>query len=287
MGSVFSLSSLHISMKITFLGGGNMARALIGGLRNQGASAAAIQVIEPQAEQRERLSASFGVRCIEHVDTAALDCAVLLLAVKPQQMQAALKPLAGRLQNQLVVSIAAGLQLADIAHWLGNYRRLVRVMPNMPALIGAGISGLFADASVSHEERQLAEKILAAVGQALWVEVEEELDAVTAISGSGPAYVFYFIEALQQAGRELGLSPATARQLALATFTGAAQLAAQSTEDVGTLREQVTSKGGTTAAALTVLGEHDVAASLGLAARAAARRSAELALELGRKETTC
>ena len=271
-------------MKITFLGGGNMARALLGGLRAQGASAAAIQVIDPQAAQRERLSDEFGVRCIAQCDAAALDCDVLLLAVKPQQMKLALEPFAGQLKNQLVISIAAGLPLAALSRWLGGYPRLVRVMPNTPALIGAGISGLFAEQNVTPEERRLAEKILAAVGQTLWLTSEAQLDAVTAISGSGPAYVFYFIEALQQAGKELGLDMNTARQLALATFTGAAQLAAQSTESVGRLREQVTSKGGTTAAALAVLEQHAVASHIRQAAQAAAHRSVELARELGNEE---
>lgn len=273
-------------MKITFLGGGNMATALIGGLRKQGYSTAAIQVVEPQAEQRERLSQTLGVRCCPGLDAAALNCEVLVLAVKPQQMQAALAPLrtefAAQLRQQLVISIAAGLRLEDLSRWLGGHRQLVRCMPNTPALIGAGITGLYADAGVSHEGRNTAAKVLDTVGQTLWVDTEDALDAVTAISGSGPAYVFYFIEALQQAGCELGLSAATARQLALQTFAGATQLALQSEATVSQLRQQVTSKGGTTAAALDSFAQDDIAAAILRGAQAAARRGRQMAQEMGR-----
>jgi len=278
-------------MKITFLGGGNMASALIGGLRKQGYSTAAIQVVEPQAELRERLTHDLGVRCSPVVDAAALHCDVLVLAVKPQQMQEALAPLrgefAGQLQQQLVISIAAGLHLEDLSRWLGGHRQLVRCMPNTPALIGAGITGLYADASVGREGRNQATKVLTAVGQTLWVDTEAALDAVTAISGSGPAYVFYFIEALQQAGCELGLSDDTARQLALQTFVGASQLAQQSTEPVSELRHKVTSKGGTTAAALDSFAKDQIASAILRAARAAAERGQQMALEMGRDAPAC
>jgi pyrroline-5-carboxylate reductase len=273
-------------MKITFLGGGNMANALIGGLRKQGFSAAGIQVVEPLADNRERLTQTFGVRCCAALDAAALNCEALVIAVKPQQTREALAPLnaalQGHLKNQLVISIAAGLRLADIARWLGGYRRLVRSMPNTPALIGAGVTGLFADPSVDREGREAAEKILRAVGSTLWLTDEAQMDAVTAVSGSGPAYVFYFIEALQAAGEGLGLDAATARRLALETFTGAARLAAESPEEVSVLRSRVTSKGGTTAAALDAFAAAGISAAIQQGVEAAAARGRELGAELGR-----
>lgn len=273
-------------MKITFLGGGNMATALIGGLRKQGYSAAAMQVVEPIEENREKLAGVFGVRCCAEIDAAALNCEILVLAVKPQQIRTALAPLTGQfkgvLKEQLVVSIAAGLRLADISRWLGGYRRLVRSMPNMPALIGAGISGLYADPTVDHEGRDTAEKILKAVGHTLWIEDEARMDAVTAISGSGPAYVFYFIEALQQSGQALGFDEATARKLAIETFVGAARMAEQSKESFSELRHRVTSKGGTTEAALNSFENDGIATAIMRGARAAAIRGRELGDEMGK-----
>ena len=177
-------------MKITFIGGGNMAIALIGGLRKQGFSAPGIQVVEPFAESREKLTDTFGVRCTPAVDAAALDCEVLVLAVKPQQMREAVAPLRGKLGKQLVVSIAAGLRMADMSRWMGGYGNLVRTMPNTPALIGAGITALCADPSVDRAGRANAEKVLQAVGRTVWIADEAQMDAVTAMSGSGPAYVF-------------------------------------------------------------------------------------------------
>lgn len=272
-------------MKITFIGGGNMATALIGGLKKQGFSAAGIQVVEPFAEARERLTDSFGVRCAESLDAAALHCDVLVLAVKPQQMKAAVAPIverfAGKLAGQLVISIAAGLRLADIGRWLGGHANLVRAMPNTPALIGAGITGLFADPSVDREGRESAEKILRAVGRTLWVDDEASMDIVTAVSGSGPAYVFYFIEALQNAGASLGLPAETARLLAIETFLGAARLAAASDETVAELRARVTSKGGTTAAAIEAFNTTGVDAGIARGVEAAARRGRELCDLLG------
>lgn len=268
-------------MKITFVGGGNMAVALIGGLRKQGFSAAGIQVVDPVAEAREKLTDSFGVRCAPTLDAAALNCEVLVLAVKPQQMRAALAPAAGRLRDHLVVSIAAGLRLADIGRWLGGHRKLVRTMPNTPALIGAGITGLYADASVDHEERAKAEKILTAVGRTVWIEDEAMMDAVTAISGSGPAYVFYFIEALEAAAANLGFDAASARSLAIETFLGAARLAESSAESVALLRERVTSKGGTTEAALKSFDADNVRAAIERAVQAANIRGRELGDILG------
>ncbi len=269
-------------MKITFLGGGNMAPALIGGLRKQGFSAAAIQVVEPLAENRERLSDTFHIRCCEAVDAAALNCEVLVLAVKPQQMRDAVKPLAGQLTGQLVLSVAAGLRLVDISRWLDGHRQLVRTMPNMAALIGEGITGIYADPSVGREGRDMAEKIMHAVGSSLWIEDEAQMDAVTAVSGSGPAYVFYFIEALQQAAQAQGFSGAQARMLAVETFVGAARLAAQSSDPVSVLRQRVTSKGGTTEAALLSFEKDGVAAAILRGVQAADARGRELGDLMGK-----
>ena len=273
-------------MKITFLGGGNMAAALIGGLIERGFEPAAMQIIELGAQLRMQLRERFGVRTAEATDAEALDCDVLVLAVKPQQMRAALAPLAGRLQEQLVISIAAGLRLSDLARWLGTpaqpYARLVRCMPNTPALIGAGVSGLYADPSVDEAGRTLAVRIMAAVGSTVWAVSEEQMDAVTAISGSGPAYVFHFIEALEAAGRTLGFDEADARKLALDTVLGAARLAAGADDSPALLRHKVTSPGGTTEAALASLaaaGWHD---TLVTAVMAAAARGRELGAELGK-----
>lgn len=268
-------------MRITFLGGGNMASALIGGLKEKGFSAAGIQVIELNAEARDALTEKFGVRCTDHVDVASLNCEVLVLAVKPQQMREAVKPLVGQLGNQLVISIAAGLRVADIARWLGGHQRIVRTMPNTPALIGAGITGLYASPTVDAEQRQLADTILAAVGSTVWVEEEAQVDAVTAISGSGPAYVFYFIEALESAALELGFDLSSARKLAVETTLGAARLAARSDDAPAILRERVTSKGGTTEAALRSLEADAVRAAIARAAQAAAARGRELGIQLG------
>ncbi|QDF98854.1 pyrroline-5-carboxylate reductase [Azoarcus sp. DD4] len=273
-------------MKITFLGGGNMAAALIGGLVARGIEAADLCAIDLNADSRARLAERFGVRTSEAADAAALACDVLVLAVKPQQMKAAVAPLAGQLSGQLVVSIAAGLRLADIGRWLGSggqpYVRMVRCMPNTPALIGAGITGLYADPAVDAAGRDAAERVLAAVGSTVWIADEAQIDAVTAVSGSGPAYVFHFIEALEAAGRALGFDEATARKLAIDTTLGAARLAAGSDEPPAVLRERVTSKGGTTAAALASLaasGWHDAMVK---AVAAAEARGRELGDELGR-----
>ncbi|ATE62346.1 pyrroline-5-carboxylate reductase [Thauera sinica] len=273
-------------MKITFLGGGNMAAALIGGMVERGFAAAGLQVVDLGAETRQRLAARFGVRTVESFDDAALACDAIVLAVKPQQMRAALAQLAGRLSGQLVISIAAGLRIADIARWLGAggapYARIVRCMPNTPALIGAGVTGLYADPSVDAAGREAAARILSAVGSVVWGADEAAIDGVTAVSGSGPAYVFHFIEALEAAGRSFGFDEQTARRLALDTVTGAARLAAASDEPPGVLRERVTSKGGTTEAALASLaaaGWHD---ALVAAVQAAAARGRELGEQLGK-----
>ncbi|MCX7140294.1 MAG: pyrroline-5-carboxylate reductase [Proteobacteria bacterium] len=268
-------------MNITFIGGGNMAAALIGGLVAKGHAGSAIRVVEIQAEARERLAVRHGVDCAVSVGAPLGD--VVVLAVKPQQMRAAAESLRTLLERQLVITIAAGIRLVDLSRWLGGYRTLVRCMPNTPALIGAGFSGLYAAVEVGADQRAQAESILGAVGSTLWVAEEAMLDPVTAISGSGPAYVFYFIEALQQSAREMGFSAADARKLAVETFLGTARLAAQSPEDVKLLRERVTSKGGTTERALASMESDRVKDLIVRALHTANERAHELGEQLGRE----
>lgn len=258
-----------------------MASALIGGLLQNGYAAGDISVAEVDLTARERLTARFGVssHAVPGAETAGSD--VVLVAVKPQQLRAAAESFRPLLRSQLVVTIAAGIRSADLSRWLAAYRRIVRVMPNTPALVLSGMSVLYAMPSVTAEERDTAEGILGAVGSTLWVEREELMDAVTAVSGSGPAYVFYFIEALEQAGRELGLTPADARRLSLETFLGAIQLARESGEELAVLRARVTSKGGTTERALRSMEAGGVKPSIIAAVHQAAHRSRELGDELG------
>lgn len=269
-------------MRIAFIGGGNMASALIGGLLARGVKRTALCAVEPRPAARRRLAARFKVRAGAAPDARALASDVLVLAVKPQDMRAACAPLSGRLARQLVISIAAGIRLKDLSRWLGGHAKLVRSMPNTPALIGAGITGLYASAAVRAADRRRAERILGAVGATVWVKDEGLLDPVTAVSGSGPAYVFWFIEQLAAAGESLGLAPEVARKLALQTVLGAAQLAAGSKEPPQVLRERVTSRGGTTAAALAVFDEARLAEHFRRAVEAASRRGGELGERLGR-----
>jgi pyrroline-5-carboxylate reductase len=260
-------------LKIAFLGGGNMASALIGGLIAKGADATSIRVVEVSAPARERLAARFRVPIMSASD-AVQGCEVLVLAVKPQDAEAALA--STPVTNQLVLSIAAGLTLATLSRWLGGHRRIVRCMPNTPSLVGAGIAALYAPPEVSAEERRKADSILRAVGEVVWVDEERLLDPVTAVSASGPAYVFWFIEQLAASAEKLGLERVTAMKLALHTVLGAAKLAAQSDEAPATLRKNVTSKGGTTEAALKVFEEEALAQRFARAIEAASRRATEL-----------
>ena len=269
-------------MKITFIGGGNMAAALIGGLVGKGQSPDAINVVEIQAEARARLVAQYGVVCADRTRAPLGD--VVVLAVKPQQMRVAAAALRPLLVSELVITIAAGIRLSDLSRWLGGYSALVRCMPNTPALVGAGITALYAGSEVGVEQRAQAESILGAAGDTLWVAEEPMLDPVTAISGSGPAYVLYFIEALQQAAQEMGFSALDARQLAVGTFAGTARLAAQSQEDVIVLRERVTSKGGTTERALASMETDQVKNLIVRALHAANQRARELGEQLGRED---
>lgn len=268
-------------MKIVFLGGGNMANALIGGMVKQGFAARDIDVIELGADARDKLVASYGVNCHASADTAPASPDILVLAVKPQQMKDAVAPLVSKLGKAVVISIAAGLDMTALSRWLGGHRQIVRCMPNTPALIGAGITGLCALPDVSADQRAAADRVLRAVGTTVWIEDEAKIDGVTAISGSGPAYVFLFIEALQQAAADLGFTPEQGRQLAIETVQGAAALAAQSTEPASILRERVTSKGGTTAAALQVMAERGVKEGIVAGRMAAAARGRELGKILG------
>lgn len=261
-----------------------MASALIGGLIRKGHSTAGLRVVEPQDQTRARLAVQFGVACVDSTSVAMPLGEVVVLAVKPQQMRVAALALQPRLGRELVISIAAGIRLADLSRWLGGYSTLVRCMPNTPALIGAGITGMYANAVVGAEQRAVAESILGAVGTTLWVAEESLLDPVTAISGSGPAYVLYFIEALQQAAQEMGFAEADARKLAVETFIGTATLAGQSQEHVVQLRERVTSKGGTTERALASMNADGVKQLIVRALHAANQRAHELGEQLGADE---
>ena len=267
--------------KISFIGGGNMAAAIIGGLVASGAQPADIEVVEVNADARAQLAARYGVVTHTDVSQARLHDLVVL-AVKPQTLPEVAAALAPRLAGQLVLSIAAGVRVADLARWLGGHERIVRAMPNTPALMQAGITGLYAPAGVNPHGRSQAEAILRAVGGVAWVEDEVQLDAVTAVSGSGPAYVFYCIESLEAAAIAQGLPASVARQLALQTFFGAAKLALESGEEPAVLRQRVTSKGGTTERGIAALEAAAVKRAIGQAVEAASRRSAELGDELGR-----
>ena len=269
-------------MKITFIGGGNMASAMIGGLLKNGWASESITVVEVAAPAREQLEARLKVRTAPVISAGTADATCIVIAVKPQQVRAVALELAPLLREQLIITIAAGIRLTDLSRWLGGYSRIVRAMPNTPALALAGVAGLCAAREAGAEDRALAERVLGAVGTTVWLGREEELDAVTAVSGSGPAYVFYFIEALEQSARELGLDDDTARKLALETFAGALKLAREGGEHPSALRARVTSKGGTTERAVLALDTHGVKAAIVRAVRAAAERSRELGDELGR-----
>ncbi len=268
-------------MRILFIGGGNMATALIGGLLKQGLVAGDIRVVETSDDARHRLQQTFGVTTQAGLDQAGVVEDLVLFAVKPQQLRDVAQRMVPHLHGRLVVSIAAGIRTADLSRWLGGHARIVRAMPNTPALLRAGITGLYAAPKATEADRQAAQRVLGAVGTVIWLDDETRMDAVTAVSGSGPAYVFYFIEALQQAAQELGFAEDQARILAVETFVGAAKLAAGSTESPAALRARVTSKGGTTECALEVMESCALKGRVVDAVRAAARRSRELGDEFG------
>ena len=260
-----------------------MSSALVGGLRARGATPADITVADPEAAQRERLQFDFGVQVTADNAAAVRDADLVVLAVKPQQMAEAARSIAAVLASRprTVVSVAAGIRLDHLRRWLGAGVPVVRTMPNRPALIGAGITAAYADDDVGAAERAAVEQVLSAAGALVWLDEESQMDAVTALSGSGPAYFFLLIESLEDAGVALGLPRATARRLATHTALGSGRMAVEGDEPPAVLRAQVTSKGGTTAAALAVLEAAGVRATFAAALAAAARRSGELADEFG------
>lgn len=261
--------------RLAFIGGGNMASAIIGGLVAAGHPAQRIGVVEPHASQAERIREKFGVG-VEPAGGAALQGAeVVVWAVKPQMFAAAAAPCAAFVGGALQLSVMAGIRSDAIVAATGS-PRVVRAMPNTPALIGEGIAGLFARDAVTPADRATIEAVLAPTGDTLWVAQEQDLDAVTALSGSGPAYVFFFIEAMLQAAADMGLDAAQGRRLALATFKGATALAQASDESLETLRARVTSRGGTTWAAITAMEAAGVQPAIVQALRAAQARAAQM-----------
>ena len=264
---------------IAFIGGGNMARSLIGGLVAAGTPSGRISVSEPQPELRNSLQENFGINVYADNISAAAGAQVIVLAVKPQVLQEVVVPL-GRVvaeHQPLLVSVAAGVTSTSIERWVEGRPALVRVMPNTPALVGAGISALCANSNVNTHQRELAETIMSAVGQTVWIKDESMMDIVTAVSGSGPAYFFYVMQAINNAAVTEGLDAETARLLTLETALGAARLALESAEDPGTLQKHVTSPGGTTEAAINVLDSSGVSEDFQNAVSAARARGSELA----------
>lgn len=275
------------STRIAFIGAGNMAASLIGGLRAKGVAASAIRASDPGAEQRAKITAEHGIEVVADNASAVSGADVVVLAVKPQVMKDVCQALAPALSGDaLIVSIAAGIPCASLERWLGEVngkpRAIVRCMPNTPALVGLGASGLYANSSVSAVQREQAEQLLSAVGIALWLDEEKQIDAVTAVSGSGPAYFFLLMEAMTAAGEKLGLSREVAGQLARQTALGAAQMATTSDVDPAELRRRVTSPNGTTEAAIKTFQANGFEALVEKAVGAADHRSAELAEQLGR-----
>jgi pyrroline-5-carboxylate reductase len=265
---------------IAFIGGGNMASAIIGGLLKQGLPAGQIQVVEPFAEQRARLAQQFGVLASETPGAALGAAGLVVWAVKPQAFKEAAAQTRAHTAAALHLSVAAGIRSDSIARWLGT-ERVVRSMPNTPALVGQGITALFARSAVTAADRLAVERVIQTTGEYLWLDDEAQLDAVTALSGSGPAYVFYFIEAMIQAGVDMGLGREQARKLAVGTFVGASALANASEEPPDVLRARVTSKGGTTYAALTAMEQDGIQQQFMRAIHAACKRARELGDEFG------
>jgi pyrroline-5-carboxylate reductase len=266
---------------IAFIGGGNMASAIVGGLVRQGLPAAQIEVVEPFAEARDKLKAQFGIAAHETASAALRRAGLVVWAVKPQTFKEAAAQAAPHTASALHLSVAAGIRSDSIAAWLG-IQRVVRSMPNTPALVGKGMTALFARPGVSADDKAWIEQVIATTGESLWVDAEADLDAVTALSGSGPAYVFFFLEAMTQAGMEMGLSRDQAYRLATGTFAGASELARASQDPPEVLRQRVTSKGGTTYAAITSMENARVKELFVQAMHAACERAKELGDEFGR-----
>lgn len=267
--------------QIAFIGGGNMASAIIGGLIKKGLPASQIHVVEPLAEARTKLFSELGVNALEKPSAALNRIGTVVWAVKPQIFEEAAASTGAYTRAALHLSIAGGIRSQSIANWVQS-ERVIRAMPNTPALIGKGVAGLFARAGIDRSDRRTAERILASTGDVLWMEREELLDVVTALSGSGPAYVFYFIEAMTEAGVAMGLTTEQAHRIVVGTFTGAAELAAHSVESPAVLRNRVTSKGGTTHAAIARMESDCIKNSIAHAMYAAAHRAEALGcLHLG------
>ena len=284
-----AINSILSNSKISFIGGGNMGRALIGGLIQNGLAASQISVVENHTETAAKLKDDFKLSVFSSLELAQqtlLATDVVMLAIKPQDFRQAAQALGELFKSNssqdksLFISIAAGINLSSMSAWLQS-QRCIRAMPNTPALISKGITGLCANQSVSSSDKTVAETICGSVGKVVWVKDENQIDAITALSGSGPAYVFAFLEALQAAGEKIGLDAKTSRELAYETLLGGALLAHQSADSASALREKVTSKGGTTAAALQVLKEKSWQAILEEAIASAAKRSQAISQEFG------
>jgi len=266
-------------MNITFIGGGNMAAAIVAGLAREGGHR--IRVVEPDAAKGAQLAADYGVAALESAPAAFGQDEVVVLAVKPQVLREVCTQLAGKLDGALVVSIAAGIRADALSSWLSGHSRIVRVMPNTPAMVGKGMSGLFAAPGVGEADRAAAETVMRAVGDTLWLDDEAGIDDITCISGSGPAYVFYFMESMMEAATAAGFDEAEARRLVLATFDGAVELARNSLLPVATLRQNVMSKGGTTERAIARFDAEGVRAAIKAGAEDCRLRSIEMGNELG------
>ena len=265
---------------IAFIGGGNMASAIIGGLLKQAWPFSHIEVVEPFDEARAKLSSEFGISAQAQAGSFLTRANLVVWAVKPQTFKEAAAQTQAHTHDALHLSVAAGIRSDTIAQWLSS-ERVVRAMPNTPALIGKGITALFARTAVNEADKALVNQVLGSTGEVMWVNAEAHIDAVTALSGSGPAYVFYFLEGMREAGTGMGLDPAQAYQLAVATFIGAGELAKASPESPETLRQRVTSKGGTTYAALTAMEAGGIQAAFIAAMQAAQQRAKELGDEFG------
>jgi pyrroline-5-carboxylate reductase len=279
--SIQPMSSLPLATAhLGFIGGGNMASAIIGGLIKAGMRPAQFTIVEPFEATRAKLQADYGIASQATADKTLAKCDLVVWAVKPQAFKEAVAPVSPFTQGALHLSVAAGVTSSSIANWLGT-ERVVRAMPNTPALIGQGITGLFAREGTTDMDRALVDAVIGVTGQHLWFDLESKLDAVTAISGSGPAYVFYFLEGMVEAALGMGLTEDQARSLATSTFAGSTALAAASNEPLSVLRERVTSKGGTTYAALTHMEDQHVKAAFVAAMQAAAARAKELGAQFG------
>jgi pyrroline-5-carboxylate reductase len=272
-----AIDSLHIA----FIGGGNMASAIIGGLLKQGLQPHQIQVVEPFADTAQKLKDQFAITVLPAATQALTQADLMVWAVKPQVFKEAAEAVQPFASKALHLSVAAGIRTDSIAAWLKS-TRVVRCMPNTPALVGKGMTALFALAQVSEQEKSLVQHIIGTTGEFMWVNAEKQLDAVTALSGSGPAYVFYFLEAMTQAGVGMGLSAEQAYRLAVATFAGASELARASDESAEVLRQRVTSKGGTTYAAITSMENSGIKTAFIAAMQAAEQRAGELGDEYGK-----